>query len=230
MLHGLRGAIVAVSRRMFLHQGVLAAVGCATTPLVARSKGPIGGDDQPRTTPGTAPSGSGSWQDHAAALARLGRSQFADAVGTSFKVTIEGSAQPVFVNLISVTDLPALAQANAASFAVPNNRSAAAPATVGFVLLFWSSSPLPQGTHLFQHASLGNFALFTVPTGNGQQTYVATVNRLDQAVIVAVPLNQPNAGAPAAATPVAPATSSGTDIPPRAPSGNPVVRRGAVRD
>ena len=226
----LRGAIVAVSRRMFLHQGVLAAAACATTPLLGKSKGPIGSDGQNAIIPSPASSGSANWADHTAALDRLGRGQFSNAVGTTFKVTVEGNAQPVFVTLSAVSDLPAFAPANPASFAVANQRSAAAPTTAGFMLLFWSSSPLPQGTHLFQHATLGSFALFTVPTGNGQQTYVATVNRLDQAVIVAVPLNQPNAGAPAAATPVAPATSSGTDIPPRAPSGTPVVRRGGVRN
>jgi len=220
---------VAVSRRMFLHQGVLAAAACATTPLLARSKNPIGGDDQTRITPSPASSGSGSWDDHAAALDRLGRGQFSNAVGTSFKVTIEGGAQPVFVTLTAVNDLPALPQANPASFAVANRRSAAAPATAGFMLFFWSSSPLPQGTHLFQHASLGSFALFTVPAGNGQQTYVATVNRLDQAVVIAVPVDQPPTGVNPA-TPAAPATSSGTGIPPRALSGTPVVQRGAVRD
>jgi uncharacterized protein DUF6916 len=214
---------------MFLHQGVLAAAACATTPLLARSNGPIGGDDQTRVIP-SPNSGSGGWEDQAAAFDLLGRGQFSNAIGTSFKVTIDGGAQPVFVTLTAVNDLPALAQANAASFAVPNHRSAVATTTAGFMLLFWSSSPLPQGTHLFQHAGLGSFALFTVPAGNGQQAYVATVNRLDQAIIVAVPLDQPNAGANAAATPVAPATSSGIGIPPRAPSGTPVVRRGGVRD
>lgn len=220
---------MAVSRRMFLHHGILAAAGCATT--FAKSKGPIGSDDQTRTSPKPASAaGSGSWQDHANAFDHLSRGQFADAVGTPFKVTLEGSAQPVFVTLTAVRDLPALAQANVASFAVPNNRSAVAPSTTGFLLLFWSSSPLPQGTHLFQHPSLGNFALFTVPSGNGQQTFVGTVNRLDQATIIAVPFDQPNAGAHAAANPVAPATSSGTGAPPRAASGTPVVRRSAVRD
>src|ERR1051326_2413417 len=180
ILHGLRGAIVAVSRRMFLHHGFLAAAACATS--FAGSKGPIGGDDQTRVIPSHI-FGSGDWEAHAAALDRLGRSQFADAIGSSFKVTIEGSAQPIFVNLTAVNDLPALAQANAASFAVPNHGSAVAPTTTGFMLFFWSSSPLPQGTHLFQHSSLGSFALFTVPTGNGQRTYVATVNRLDQAEV-----------------------------------------------
>jgi hypothetical protein len=223
--YGLRGAIVAVSRRIFLQQGVLAAAACATTPLLALSpQRPVGGDDQTHELPSLSPSGSDRWQNHAAALDHLGRAQFSSEVGTAFKVTVEGNAQPVWVTLLAVEDLPALVPVNPASFAVPNKQAASVPATSGFILRFGSSAQLQQGTYLFEHDSLGRFALLIVPQGNGQQTYVATVNRLQGAVIAAP---QPPAGSNGGATP---ATSSGTGTLPRALSGSPGVQRAAVRD
>ena len=86
---------------------------------------------------------------------------------------------PVWVTLLAVEDLPAIAPVNPASFAVVNKRNGFAPASSGFVLLFGGSSPVPQDTHLFEHQDLGRFALFTVPAGNGTQVYTAVVNRLD---------------------------------------------------
>jgi hypothetical protein len=51
-----------------------------------------------------------------------------------------------------------------------------------FILYFRGGSvSLPQDTYAVEHAALGNFSLFLVPTGpdeNGAQGYVATINRL----------------------------------------------------
>lgn len=231
---------MAVSRRIFLRQGVLAAAACATTPLLAfSSKRPVGGDDQTRDVPShhsSSSSGSGTWQDHAAALDHLGREQFTEAIGTNFKVTVEGSSLPVWVTLMAVDDLPALAPVNPASFAVPGKQSSSALATTGFMLRFSSSAQLPQGTYLFQHDGLGPFALLIVPAGN-QQVYNATINRLAGATIIAVPFSKSparfsgQASAPAAAiVPAAPATSSGTGNLPRGLSESPAAQRAVVRD
>jgi hypothetical protein len=187
-------------------------------------RGPIGGNEEggPQRTPGA---GSGNWQDHAAALDHLGRNAFSGAVGTNFKVFTGAGQLPVWVTLLAVEDLPAIAPVNPASFAVANKRNGFAPASSGFVLLFGGSSPVPQDTHLFEHQDLGRFALFTVPGGNGSQVYTAVVNRLDASVI-AVP-----SGAPAVGGINAPGAISSTgEIPSRGLSGNPGVQRNAVRD
>jgi len=225
---------VAVSRRIFLRQGVLTAAACATTPLLALgSKRPTGGDN-PRELSSHPSSGSGSWQEHAAALDHLGRAQFTSAIGTNFKVLVEGSAQPVWVTLAAVEDLPALVPVNPASLAVANKQSALAPASSGFLLFFWSSAVLPQGSHLFQHDAMGSFALFTVPGRGGQQLSCAVVNRLAQSTIIAIPFATSPARtsgqttAPAATA--APATSSGTESLPRALSESPAARRAQVKD
>ncbi|HEY2171452.1 MAG TPA: hypothetical protein VGJ30_17635 [Candidatus Angelobacter sp.] len=217
---------MAFSRRIFLRHGVLAAVACAGNPLMAfgERRGPIGGNEEggPQRTPGA---GSGNWQDHAAALDHLGRNAFSGAVGTNFKVFTGAGQLPVWVTLLAVEDLPAIAPVNPASFAVANKRNGFAPASSGFVLLFGGSSPVPQDTHLFEHQDLGRFALFTVPGGNGSQVYTAVVNRLDASVI-AVP-----SGAPAVGGINAPGAISSTgEIPSRGLSGNPGVQRNAVRD
>jgi hypothetical protein len=184
---------------------------------------PVGGNEEagPQRTPGTA---SDNWHDHAAALDHLGRNAFSGAVGTNFKVFAGANQLPVWVTLLAVEDLPAIAPVNPASFAVANKRNGGAPTSSGFVLLFGGSSPVPQGTHLFEHQELGRFALFTVPAGNGSQIYTAVVNRLDAAV-------KGSAGAPAPGGIKAPAAISSTDeTPSHGLSGNPGLQRGAVRD
>lgn len=185
---------MAFTRRLFLRQGFLTALAASfSKPLFAASGGrppqgldgldPLQGASPKQTTPGT-------WQQHAATLNGLGRDAFAKVVGTNFKVFLDNS-QIVWVTLLSVEDLPKIAPGNPASFAVPQKGHSAVPTSSGFVLLFGGSSPLPQGTHLFQHDSLGNFAIFTVP--GGPQIYSATVNRLDQPATVPPP--QPGNGA-----------------------------------
>lgn len=228
---------MAVSRRSFLQKGVLAAAACASSPLLALGgQRPIGRNDDLAEKEHVSPSPqSENWQDHAAALNHLDRARFTAAIGTDFKVFLAANASPVFVTLAAVEDLPKITAPNTGSFAVPNKSSGIAPATSGFVLVFAGSSALPQDTHLFEHESLGRFALFTVPAGNGQQLYSAVVNRLDSPVIIAVPVNtvhatQNSAGAETGMFNGPGATSSGSEIPSRAPSGSPASRRTAVRD
>jgi hypothetical protein len=199
-------------------------------------RNPIGGNEEgdPQRTPGAS---SDNWQDHAAALDHLGRNAFSGAIGSSFKVFTGAGQLPVWVTLLAVEDLPAIAPVNPASFAVANKRNGFAPTSSGFVLLFGGSSPVPQDTHLFEHQDLGRFALFTVPAGNGQQVYTATVNRLDAATIIAVPFSQGKAaqqnqttGAPVSGVKASAATSSTDEIPSPGLSENPGARKGAVRD
>jgi hypothetical protein len=231
---------LAFSRRIFLRHGVLAAAACAANPFSAMAFGarraPIAGNEEGgiQRTPET---GSDNWQDHAAALDHLDRTAFSGAVGTSFKVFTAAGQLPVWMTLLAVEDLPALAPVNPASLAVPNKRTGFAPASSGFVLLFGGSSPVSQNTHLFEHQDLGRFALFTVPGAKGAQVYTAVVNRLDAAVVIAVPFSAGQgtkpafAGAPAAGGIKAPAATSSTDeIPSQGLSGNPGVQRDAVRD
>jgi uncharacterized protein DUF6916 len=231
---------LAFSRRIFLRHGVLAAAACAANPFSTMAFGarraPIAGNEEGGTqrTPET---GSDNWQDHAAALDHLDRNAFSGAIGSSFKVLTAAGQLPVWVTLLAVEDLPALTPVNPASFAVPNKRNGFAPTSSGFVLLFGGSSPVPQGTHLFEHQDLGRFALFTVPGGNGQQIHTAVVNRLDAAAVIAVPFSggqgthPASSGAPVAGGINAPAAISSTgEIPSRGLSGNPGVQRNAARD
>jgi hypothetical protein len=227
---------LAFSRRMFLRHGVLAAAACAGSPLMAfGGRRTANGDDAHEPAPRNLHE-SDNWQDHASALDHLGRSAFSGAVGTNFKVFFAGSTAPVWVTLLAVNDLPQIAPVNPASFAVANKGSGVAPTSSGFVLVFGGSSSLPQDTHLFEHSSLGRFALFTVPDGT-QQVHTAVVNRLDAPTIVAVPFSAAQGGqpalfsAPAAGGINAPAATSLIDeSPSHGPSGSQVVRRGVVRD
>jgi len=229
---------LAFSRRIFLRHGVLAAAACASNPLMAfgARRGPIAGNEvgDPQRIPGAA---SDNWQDHASALDHLGRNAFSGAIGSSFKVFTGAGQLPVYLTLLAVEDLPAIAPVNPASFAVPNKRNGFAPTSSGFVLLFGGSSPVPQDTHLFEHQDLGRFALFTVPAGNGSQVHTAVINRLDAATVIAVPFSAAqgtkpaSSGAPTAGGINLPAATSSTDeIPSRGLSGNPGVQRNAVRD
>jgi hypothetical protein len=195
----------------------------------------MGGKDE-ADPPRKAPSSnlkSDNWQDHAAALNNLDRSAFSRAIGTDFKVLLATGAS-AWITLTAVEDLPTLAPVNPGSFAVPQKGSSFAPTSSGFVLVFSGSSPLPQETHLFEHAQLGRLALFTVPAGNGQQIYTAVVNRLDIGTVIPVSGKvgqKASAGAPAGGAVNAPAATSLIDgSPSHGLSGSQGVRRGAVRD
>jgi hypothetical protein len=235
---------LAFSRRMFLRHGVLAATAaCASSPLLALgNRRPIGGNEETDSLQRGPSSKSGSWQDHASALDNLGRAAFAGAVGTNFKVFLSAdNSSPMWVTLVAVEDLPKIMPANVASFAVVNKAPSFTPSSSGFVLVFASSSTLPQSTNLFEHDTLGRFALFTVPEGNGQQLYTAIVNRLDGAHIIAAPFatgkaaqqNQAsgaNSGGTNTGVRISSPTSSTDETLSPALAGNQDARRGAVRD
>ena len=246
---------MAFSRRLFLRHGVMAAAACVSSPLLAlNERRAIGGEEEGDRLLSRPSSLSGNWEDHAGALDHLERNAFSGAVGTSFKVYLTPGASPVWVTLQAVEDLPRITAANPASFAVANKTSSIAPATNGYVLVFGGSSALPQGTSLFEHETLGRFALFTVPDGNGQQLYTGVVNRLDSNYIIAVPYVQgkaattadsksagSNAGNSPGTVAVAPtgvqaglmnsaATSAAIETPAHGPAGSPGARRSAVRD
>ena len=234
MLLNERRCNLAFSRRIFLRHGMLAAVASACNPFSAMALSerriPIGDSEEadPRKSSG---SGSENWQDHAAALDHLDRTAFSGAVGTNFKVLTGADQSSVWVTLLAVEDLPALAPVNPASFAVPNKRAGFAPASSGFVLLFGGSSPVPQDTHLFEHQDLGRFALFTVPAGNGSQVHTAVVNRLDAASFIWQGRPTAFSGAPVAGGVKAPAATSSTNgAPSPGLAGSPAVQRDAVRD
>src|SRR5260221_13763416 len=99
----LRGALVAVSRRRFLHHGVLAAAACSASPLKAlSSRRPTGGDDPVDRSHPRPSSGENNWQNHASTLDHLGRNAFPGAVGKAFKVFSPGpNSQAVLVTLQS---------------------------------------------------------------------------------------------------------------------------------
>lgn len=231
---------LAVSRRIFLHHGVLAAVACAASPVFALgSQRSVGGSEDTGALP-RQPStgGSNNWQDHSAALQGMSRGQFAGVVGTNFKVILPDNAQPVWITLQAIEDLPEIAPVNSASFAVPIKQSAVAPVaptTNGFLLKFGGSTPVAQGTYLLEHDSLGPFALFIVPAGSG--VYTAVINRLNAPTIIAVPFAA-GTGTGSAAKTVAPAgvvtapVPASTRVGNQSPdlSGSRGVQRSVVRD
>jgi len=180
---------LAVSRRIFLHQGVLAAVACAASPVFALGSQRMadGSEDTGALSRQLLTGRSNNWQDHAAAMQGMSRGQFAGVVGTNFKIILPDNAQAVWITLLAVEDLPGITPVNPASFAVPFKQSSVAPSTSGFFLKFGGSTPVAQGTYLIEHDSLGQFALFIVPAGNGEQVYTAVINRLNAPTIIAVP-------------------------------------------
>lgn len=231
---------MAVSRRIFLHQGVLAAVACAASPVFALgSQRSVGGsEDTGPLSKQPSIGGSNNWQDHTAALQGMSREQFAGVVGTNFKIILPDNAQPVWITLQAVEDLPEIVPVNPASFAVPIKQSAVvpvAPSTNGFLLKFGGSTPVAQGTYLLEHGSLGSFALFIVPAGT--DVYTAVVNRLNAPTIIAVPFAT-GSGAGSAAKINAPASavtapaSTSTRVGNQSPdlSGSLGVQKSVLRD
>ncbi len=233
---------MSVSRRLFLQNGILTAVACTASPLFALGeKRPTDSDRQREPLHKSPSNQSENWKDHASALDGISRAAFAAVIGSSFKVFPAASNQaPVYVRLLAVEDLPRIETVNAGSFAVaPKKSSSPTPTTTGFVLLFGSSAHLAQNTYLFEHDSLGRFALFTVPDARGQEVYSGVINRLDGRQIIAVPFHQGEGGSeqphkhattPAGAIMVSPATSSDNENLSRGLSQNRGVQRGAVRD
>jgi len=235
---------LAFTRRLFLRHGILAALAASIgKPLFASS-----GRQAPQDLEGSDPLQgtsakqlkSGTWEQHATALNVLSRDAFTRAIGTNFKVFLTDnsadSSQIVWVTLLAVKDLPKIESTNEANFAVPKKGHSAAPTSSGFILIFAGSSPLPQATHLFQHDSLGNFAMLTVP--DGPQLYSAVVNRLDQPATISAPTQQGNVarqttgsgGGNAVQLRVLDATSTEVENHPPVPSQIQGAQRGPLRD
>ena len=171
---------MAFSRRRLLRNGVIAAFTCAAAPIEGWSavlrKGPPAS-----INPALPPAPVGG--------ADVARQQFTDAIGSSFQVTY-GGASSMWVRLLAVSDFVAPVAINPASFAVmPPKSSAPAVVTTAYMLSFTGTGTeqLPQGTHIFDHPQLGQFALFVVPGNGAQQTCSAVINHL-QTVAGSLPI------------------------------------------
>ena len=146
---------MSISRRKFLRAGTLVALAAAV---------PISIFSQSRKERDGNPGDQGVPNDP---LAFYSSAAFASYLNSIFQVSTGYST--VEVALTRVANLP--------------TGGAAAPAGGEcFSLLFVGGSKgLEQGTYRMDHASLGSFLLFLVPTGaddNGAQTYLATINRI----------------------------------------------------
>lgn len=91
-------------------------------------------------------------------LEKMTQATFAALLNTSFEMRAEN--QSIYTTLIAVVDQPQ--DSHLEQFTLKFQGS--------------QSSSLPQGTYLFQHAQLGQFSLFVVPTQQGD--YQAAFNRL----------------------------------------------------
>ena len=160
---------MSVSRRNLLRNSILAAMALAAGPF--RAWGATTNSGQ--TSDPNSVSNAG-WQN-------LDRAAFDAAVGSGFNVTpTSGNGDSVWLSLMSVEDLPALAPVDPASMAVPPMQTSPNIQLSGFILTFLGTlpAPLPQGTYDFVHPVLGNFALLIVPSGQGAQTYTAVIANL----------------------------------------------------
>jgi hypothetical protein len=161
---------MSVSRRKLLQHSILAAFAFAAGRLHA-------GTEQKDGSSGDSPPNKAQ----AVTLKPLDRAAFTGAVGSGFQVSpTTGKSSPVWLRLLAVQDLPALAPVNPALMAVPPQQKSAPIQTTGFMLQFLGTlpEPLKQGTYDFDHPQLGKFSLLIVPEGQEQQTYIAVINRL----------------------------------------------------
>lgn len=177
------------SRRMFLRAGVLTAASFASLPLDSLAAGRVLPGETALPGKGQAAAGNRLSapptkpeppQAIYGALAQMSRESFQQAIGSAFHVGgTSGNQGPFWLRLLSVKDLPVPATMDPASMAVPPPPAALnAPQTTGFSLAF-SGGPLTnvaQGSYIFRHAELGEFALFIVPSG--PQQYTAVINTL----------------------------------------------------
>ncbi len=123
-------------------------------------------------------------------LLKMTRDSFTPLLRSGF-VANSGSTKPTWLTLIAVDDASTPASANS---------PAGVPKTDAFTLQFQAvGAPLKQGTHQLEHASLGRFALFLVPSGSS--AYTATVNHLVGPLPpnYTIPVRKQKAAAPATA-------------------------------
>ena len=171
---------MAVSRRRFLHDGVFAAAACLAAPMAGWAAGsPMRGAPVAKKGP---PSSSDPSTAQFTGLEAIERQGFVDAIGSPFKISYGGDV--VWMRLLAVSDFSAPPPFNPASMAVMPRKSSTQPVvTTAYYLSFsgTGSEQLPQGTHTFDHAQLGQFALFVVPGTGPQQTCIAVINHLQLA-------------------------------------------------
>jgi hypothetical protein len=158
--------LMSISRRKFIRLGTIAAIaaGISIRPsLIALAQDVV---DKAGGTTVTDP------------LANYTQSTFAQYVNSIFRLR---GFTTVDVTLVKVEDtLPA--------------KVSRAGGRESFALFFRGGSiKLPQDTYIVEHAALGTFRLFLVPSGadeNGAQGYVAIINRLPYGTKPALPRTQ----------------------------------------
>ena len=182
---------MAVSRRIFLRGGMLAAAAYASSPFTASAanrvlpgeKGfPHNGGGHAVPIPGVVGGHERSPEQKHAGLSHIHRDAFAECIGSAFKVsrTSSDAGNDFWLTLLRVQDLPAPIMGNPASMAVPPPAGyARGEQTSAFVLEFSGGPALgvAQDTYFFRHDVLGEFALLIVPSG--PQQYTGTINRLE---------------------------------------------------
>jgi hypothetical protein len=205
---------MAVSRREFLQRSGLLAAG-ALLPVSALAQ--ANSLSQGKGTNGTGTTGTGgngtigTGLNAGSADAMWNQEAFLQCVGTEFALQ-QTPDQKVWLLLTAVTDMSAASVAKPVTMAVPPPKSATLPPNVDcFVLSFRASlaQPLTQSTYSLDHATLGSFPLFIVPSGTDPQLYFAVVNRLMPA---AFKINPGRIGPPVGVTDLPPVTGG--------PSGN----------
>lgn len=175
---------MSTSRRRFLKAGVFAAV-FAAVPL----RSVIGQDWKSRDgNPGEEPAAQTD------VLSYYSKASFKSYLNSIFQLhTVFGIVE---VTLLQVDDMPA-----------PRNGEC-------FSLFFRGGSrPLRQDTYVLVHPSLGTFSLLLVPTGsdrNGAQGYLATINRLSYADMLANPAPTRSRFQPTTTVPLAAPTPTAT--------------------
>jgi len=232
---------MSVSRRRFLQHGVLTAAACAAIPLqgwaAANNRAGDRNTSEPRNDmPPISLHGQGD------ALEHLQRDNFTDVVGTGFKVSRGKGADAIWLRLLSITDFTST-PVNTGGMAVPPPKHASPPTTTAYGLVFLGpgSQPLKQDTYVFEHIKLGTFKLFIVPGGQGQDTYIAVINRLDviqsmtgggaQTSVPVTPMPLTTPAAVVTSTATAPASiSSRNEFPSVEREQIPAAQRGAARD
>jgi hypothetical protein len=154
------------SRRSLLKMGVLTAASAALpVGMLAKSA------NQTPAAPVTAPAANAY-----DALSTLTAADFKPFVGSTF--TVQSQASTVRLTLAEVQNPPTL------SAGAPAPTGKADPRSQTFALRFKSSSgpALSQGTYTFQNKSIGNFAMFIVPSQAkaNPMYYTGQVNRPTQ--------------------------------------------------
>lgn len=189
---------MAVSRRIFLGGSVATMIACASAPLEALAGGgrplptdrglPTRNSNSTGDTPDITAKQAVTPEQRYGGVARLTRDSFAGAVGSVFKLTnTSGNSRVFWLRLLSVTDFEAPTATNPASMAVlPPPAARQLVSTDSFSLAFFGGPihAVQQETFFVEHAELGQFALFIVPSG--PQQYTASVNRLQTKTILPV--------------------------------------------